>query len=264
MDNIQQLDHMKLLTDMTEQATELAAALQEERDQSAGPLAARRQGERLDVNGARDKTDRAASRPSVDAAEAIDNATARRRSAVCATAWSAIAGQLGNLSEIREHARTPGRPATRPDRRAYNRLITSLLDLSQDMAQATSNPEMIKRTRALAAFSSAKEYASDPARGDQRRAAPPRRQLGTSPTTDRQYGQPRSRARHRARRSFSRSTAGERRGPAASRIDGGNDTITEADDHAPSASLRSPDGIQSIQSARTWTGTTTPRPRSRR
>ena len=28
------------------------------------------------------------------------------------------------------------------------------------MAQATSNPEMIKRTRALAAFSSAKEYAS--------------------------------------------------------------------------------------------------------
>ena len=28
------------------------------------------------------------------------------------------------------------------------------------MAQATSNPDMIKRTRALAAFSSAKEYAS--------------------------------------------------------------------------------------------------------
>jgi signal transduction histidine kinase len=35
-----------------------------------------------------------------------------------------------------------------------------LLSLSQDMAQATSNPEMIKRTRALAAFSSSKEYAS--------------------------------------------------------------------------------------------------------
>ncbi|CAM5411576.1 hypothetical protein SALBM217S_08574 [Streptomyces griseoloalbus] len=34
MDDIQQLDNMKLLTDMTKQATELAAALQEERDQS--------------------------------------------------------------------------------------------------------------------------------------------------------------------------------------------------------------------------------------
>jgi hypothetical protein len=35
MDDIQQLDNMKLLTEMTKQATELAAALQEERDQSA-------------------------------------------------------------------------------------------------------------------------------------------------------------------------------------------------------------------------------------
>lgn len=35
MDDIQQLENMKLLTEMTKQATELAAALQEERDQSA-------------------------------------------------------------------------------------------------------------------------------------------------------------------------------------------------------------------------------------
>ncbi|MGW0582489.1 nitrate- and nitrite sensing domain-containing protein, partial [Streptomyces sp. NPDC002920] len=36
MDDIQQLDNMKLLTDMTKQATELSVALQEERDRSAG------------------------------------------------------------------------------------------------------------------------------------------------------------------------------------------------------------------------------------
>ena len=39
MDDMQQLDNMRLLTDMTKQATELAQALQEERDKSAGPLA---------------------------------------------------------------------------------------------------------------------------------------------------------------------------------------------------------------------------------
>ena len=38
MNDMQQLDHMQLLTDMTKQATELAAALQTERDDSAGPL----------------------------------------------------------------------------------------------------------------------------------------------------------------------------------------------------------------------------------
>src|SRR5689334_5354646 len=38
LDNINQLEHMKTLTDITEHATDLAAALQEERDSSAGPL----------------------------------------------------------------------------------------------------------------------------------------------------------------------------------------------------------------------------------
>ncbi|RXM22236.1 hypothetical protein EO238_24900, partial [Citrobacter sp. AAK_AS5] len=38
MDEIEQLDNMKLLTEMTKHATRLATALQNERDQSAGPL----------------------------------------------------------------------------------------------------------------------------------------------------------------------------------------------------------------------------------
>lgn len=38
LENVQQLEAMTSLTDLTEQATKLAAALQEERDVSAGPL----------------------------------------------------------------------------------------------------------------------------------------------------------------------------------------------------------------------------------
>ena len=59
MDDIQQLDNMKLLTEMTKQATELAAALQEERDQSAGPLAHGSDATDYTVKGYREKTDRA-------------------------------------------------------------------------------------------------------------------------------------------------------------------------------------------------------------
>ncbi|MFE1847426.1 nitrate- and nitrite sensing domain-containing protein, partial [Streptomyces sp. NPDC059515] len=60
MDDIQQLDNMKLLTDMTKQATELAAALQEERDQSAGPLAhGGLKANDYQIKGYQQKTDRA-------------------------------------------------------------------------------------------------------------------------------------------------------------------------------------------------------------
>lgn len=43
LENIDQLDKMQLLTEMTRQATELADALQVERDKFAGPLALQRQ-----------------------------------------------------------------------------------------------------------------------------------------------------------------------------------------------------------------------------
>ncbi|NEE45934.1 histidine kinase, partial [Streptomyces sp. SID8455] len=70
-----------------------------------------------------------------------------------------IASQLGDIRSIRKSAYEDGAPSLNTIDQ-YSQLITSLLSLSQDMAQATSNPDMIKRTRALAAFSSAKEYAS--------------------------------------------------------------------------------------------------------
>ncbi|MEU3840671.1 nitrate- and nitrite sensing domain-containing protein [Streptomyces sp. NPDC028635] len=154
MDNIQQLENMKLLTEMTKQATELAAALQEERDESAGPLAHGSKAEDPTVKGLRDKTDRAKDN-FIDASEQVEDGNLQgvRESVV------AIARDLNTLGRIRQEAYTADGNSSQTVE-AYHRLITHLLDLSQDMAEATSNPEMIQRTRALAAFSSAKEYAS--------------------------------------------------------------------------------------------------------
>ncbi|MBZ9642143.1 nitrate- and nitrite sensing domain-containing protein, partial [Streptomyces sp. PSKA30] len=158
MDDIQQLDNMKLLTEMTKQATELAAALQEERDQSAGPLAHGSTASATTVKGLQSKTDRAlenflTSSEEVDSASKDGNLQGVRDSVV------GLARDLNGLNEIRSNAYEAEDNSTQTVE-AYHRLITHLLDLSQDMAEATSNPDMIQRTRALSAFSSAKEYAS--------------------------------------------------------------------------------------------------------
>ncbi|MFH0173074.1 nitrate- and nitrite sensing domain-containing protein [Streptomyces cacaoi] len=158
MDDIQQLDNMKLLTDMTKQATDLAVALQDERDKSAGPLAHNGKATDPGIKGFREKTDRALS-AFQDSSEEIDGATADGNLQGVRDSLVGLLSDLGNLAKVRSTAYAEKGNSTQTVE-AYHRLITSLLDLSQDMAQATSNPEMIQRTRALAAFSSAKEYAS--------------------------------------------------------------------------------------------------------
>src|SRR5581483_5754249 len=72
--DIHQLDNMKLLTDMTKQATELAAALPEEREQSAGTLANGLNASDYTVKGYRDKTDRALANFE-DSTQEIDDAS---------------------------------------------------------------------------------------------------------------------------------------------------------------------------------------------
>ncbi|WP_117434520.1 sensor histidine kinase, partial [Streptomyces triticisoli] len=158
MDDLQQLDNMKLLTDMTKQATELAAALQEERDQSAGPLANPSVATAITVKGVQDKTDRAMDN-FVSKSEEIDNASKSGNLQGVRDTLVGIVSNLNGLSKIRKDAYQSKDNSSRTVDR-YHRLITDLLALSQDMAEATSNPEMIQRTRALASFSSAKEYAS--------------------------------------------------------------------------------------------------------
>ncbi|MEU9165495.1 nitrate- and nitrite sensing domain-containing protein [Streptomyces sp. NPDC048424] len=157
LNDIAQLEHMQLLTTMTRQATNLAAMLQEERDLSAGPLSLSKGKSTSSVDGVRQQTDTAAkafaaATDKVDSTGEKDDTLKSIRNNVLQ-----IGRQIANIQTVRDKAYVNGAQQTVSE---YNAMIVSLLSLSQDMAQATSNPEMIKRTRALAAFSAAKEYAS--------------------------------------------------------------------------------------------------------
>ncbi|MFV5995342.1 nitrate- and nitrite sensing domain-containing protein [Streptomyces sp. NPDC056231] len=158
MNDMQQLDHMQLLTKMTKQATFLAQKLQEERDRSAGPLSNGVKADDFKVTEPRKTTDRAKTAFLQTTNEIGDTQGDDALKSIKASV-DQIATQLGQIHDIRKTAYEDGSPSLQTVDK-YSQLITSLLSLSQDMAQATSNPEMIKRTRALASFSSAKEYAS--------------------------------------------------------------------------------------------------------
>ncbi|CAM5522968.1 histidine kinase [Streptomyces spiroverticillatus] len=161
LSDMQQLEHMQLLTDMTRKATDLAAALQNERDKTAGPLANDTPKNDPTIQAEQAKSDRfreafIIGTKGVDVGEENDESLTSIRDSL-----TDISVRLNTLKTIREKAfqnRTAAGNSQTVS--AYSGLITALLSLSQDMAQATSSPEMIKRTRALAAFSNAKEYAS--------------------------------------------------------------------------------------------------------
>ncbi|WP_141726188.1 sensor histidine kinase, partial [Actinacidiphila rubida] len=155
LDNINQLERMKTLTDITEHATDLAAALQEERDSSAGPLASGQTNNDA-IAASRETTDRELSlyKNATDDVQATDSVYRGVRANLVS-----IGTQLSDLKQIRTQAYTE-KSGIAQTVSQYDGLITSLLSLSQDMAQATNNHEMIQATRALAAFSSAKEYES--------------------------------------------------------------------------------------------------------
>lgn len=154
LENVQQLEAMTSLTDLTEQATKLAAALQEERDVSAGPLSSTpRDSEDDNIAAALQKT-KLARTAFVNAANEVSPDLTGVNASL-----TAISRQLGTLNAIRERAYDqPGYVAQTVSE--YDELIRSLIDLSQEMAEATGNSDMISSTRALAAFSSAKEYDS--------------------------------------------------------------------------------------------------------
>ncbi|OII67136.1 nitrate- and nitrite sensing domain-containing protein [Streptomyces sp. CC77] len=158
MENMEQLDHMQLLTKLTREAHYLAQALQSERDLTAGPLANGYPVTDFKITQPRGETD-AAQRAFLDATQEIGDTQDDEALSSIRANVTQIANQVVTIGSIRKEAYADGRMSSATVGK-YNRLIESLLTLSQDMAQATSNPDMIKRTRALAAFSSAKEYAS--------------------------------------------------------------------------------------------------------
>lgn len=232
MNDIQQLEHMQLLTKMTKQATSLAQALQEERDRSAGPLSNGVPATDFKVTEPRKKTDRA-KKAFLTATSDLGDTTGDEALESIHSSVQQIASQLYSIRDIRKQAYSKDSPSLQTVD-AYSQLITSLLSLSQDMAQATSSPEMIKRTRALAAFSSAKEYASV-----QRAIIAAALPSGNDKQphldrNDQQFGLAAHRKEDAARRSFEAiyTTTGKSADELTSTLDEGQPEIKAADTYA--------------------------------
>ncbi|MFD9503883.1 nitrate- and nitrite sensing domain-containing protein [Streptomyces sp. NPDC060035] len=243
MNDMEQLEHMQLLTQMTKQATALANALQDERDKSAGPLANKVEATDFKVTEPRKRTDRAKD-AFLDAADGISTSQTDDAMEGIHSSVSQIASQLGELRTIRKDAYAPGTPSLSTVDQ-YSQLITALLGLSQDMAQATSNPDMIKRTRALAAFSSAKEYASV-----QRAIIAAALPSGDSTAThlndnDKLFGRNAHRKEDLALQSFTSTyeTTGNSAAELTDSLENGNPEIKAADMYAKQV-LDSPQGME--------------------
>ncbi|MEU4086046.1 sensor histidine kinase [Streptomyces aureus] len=250
LDNIQQLDNMRLLTEMTKQATELAAALQKERDETAGPLAHGALSNDYEVKSVRDATD-VAKKHFLEGTQQVDDATAKGQLAGVHDSLVGVVSELYKLNEIRSDAYNDPQNATQTVD-AYHRLVTELLALSQDMAEATSNPEMIQRTRALASFSSAKEYASV-----QRAviaAALPKQPttFGTLSKNDQQYAFSALESQESENQAF-KNIYGTGSTDLLLPIEGDNPTIKSADQYAKRV-LSNPEGLktQNKRSFKDW------------
>ncbi|MGA4839386.1 nitrate- and nitrite sensing domain-containing protein [Streptomyces sp. G45] len=240
LDEIEQLDNMKLLTDMTQKATELAAALQEERDQSAGPLAHGANATDFTVKGVREKTDHAyknflTTTQNFEGNEGDKGLLGVRQSTV------QITRQLQKINDVRKTAyRDKNTISQTVD--AYSQLIEQLLGLSEDMAKATSNPEMIQRTRALASFSSAKEYASIQRAVIAAALPPNKREYGKLSELDRRYAYAAFEKEGDELQSFSRIYTGDDE-KLLKPISEGNSSIESANSYAKRV-LEQPDGIK--------------------
>lgn len=116
MNDIQQLDHMQLLTQMTKQATTLAQALQEERDRSAGPLSNGVKADDYKVAEPRKRTDRAKA-AFFDATTAIGNTDGDEALEGIHASVGQIAGQLGQIRDIRRRRTRRAARASRPSTR---------------------------------------------------------------------------------------------------------------------------------------------------
>ncbi|MFH9675676.1 nitrate- and nitrite sensing domain-containing protein [Streptomyces sp. NPDC017405] len=244
MNDIQQLDNMKLLTEMTKQATELAMALQDERDQSAGPLAhGGLKTNDYQIKAYQQKSDRARDN-FLDASEEIDAASKNGNLQGVRDALVGLANQLDDLAKIRQKAYGSKQNASQTVE-SYHRLITQLIGLSQDMAEASSNPEMISRTRALAAFSTAKEYASVQRAMIAAALPPTPATKGDLTENDRLYGQSAYESENSELAIFRKIYADHDAEELLRPIDEGNPTIESADTYAK-RSFESPDGLQQL------------------
>ncbi|MGW7051000.1 nitrate- and nitrite sensing domain-containing protein [Streptomyces sp. NPDC054887] len=243
MNDMEQLEHMQLLTDMTKQATELADALQAERDRSAGPLANGTSPADFKVKGPREKTDRAKQAFIAGTMQVQPNGDESLQS--IRNSLQQIASRLNSIRQIREGAYQK-KTTNSQTVNNYSQLITSLLSLSQDMAQATSNPEMIKRTRALTAFSSAKEYASIQRAIIAASLPANNRESGNLTENDRLYAKSAQDSEIAALKQFDQVYVGDNEELTAS-LESGNDATIEAANKYADRVLQTPGRLKSEQ-----------------
>ncbi|MEU3351480.1 nitrate- and nitrite sensing domain-containing protein [Streptomyces sp. NPDC037389] len=242
--NVDQLDHMKLLTEMTGKATQLADALQEERDRSAGPIVS---------NNAKDDQIVATRLKADRAIDAFKSTTAKVQPndptmVGVRTTLVDISKQLDKIKAIRGTAYQDASISQTVNN--YNALITSLLSLSQDMAQATSNSDMITSTRALATFSSAKEYASIQRAVLSAALANPKG-AGLSPN-DHLYGKSALDNEEEALRRFTAIRAGDS-ADLLKALNGGDTNVTAANTFAEHAFGNNADALKSEKTSyRDW------------
>ncbi|MER5867942.1 nitrate- and nitrite sensing domain-containing protein [Kitasatospora sp. NPDC002040] len=156
LQNSKQLSQMANLADLAKKATDLASALQAERDISAGPL----------TSGGAEKAkddDIVAARKNSDALSKAFAASSDNFDELDLAGGKALLLQvrrdLNQLSEARSNAYTDPKniQATITN---YDVIIKNLLSITQDIAIASNSTELVKITRALQQFSLAKENTS--------------------------------------------------------------------------------------------------------
>ncbi|MFJ1755809.1 nitrate- and nitrite sensing domain-containing protein [Kitasatospora sp. NPDC088134] len=155
MENSRQLSQMSDLAELARNATDLANALQYERDVSAGPLAA----------GGSADTD-----PDISEAYKNTNALSKKFNASADKFDNLdLAGSKTLLLQVRKDLNTLSRARTgafkSPDNiqatiTNYDVIIKDLIGATQDIAITSNSTELIKTTRALYQFSLAKEFTS--------------------------------------------------------------------------------------------------------
>ncbi|MGW4379677.1 nitrate- and nitrite sensing domain-containing protein [Kitasatospora sp. NPDC004531] len=155
MENSRQLSQMSDLAELARNATALANALQYERDVSAGPLAAGGTADNDPEIADAYKQTNTLSKTFNASADKFDNLD--------------LAGSKTLLLQVRKDLNTLPRARTgafkSPDNiqatiTNYDVIIKDLIGATQDIAITSNSTELIKTTRALFQFSTAKEYTS--------------------------------------------------------------------------------------------------------
>ncbi|MGC0318080.1 signal transduction histidine kinase [Kitasatospora acidiphila] len=151
----QQLAQMANLSDLAVKATQLADALETERDISAGPLTINPNAQDDDVNAARKTTDDL-TKAYYDRADSFDNHDLSGGNSLLLQ----VRTDMGLLSDFRTNAYTQVNNIEATVA-SYDTVIKDLLSISQDIALGSNSPDLVTATRALEQFSLEKEATSE-------------------------------------------------------------------------------------------------------